>query len=91
MESYVNNTTKRETFMVQKTPKEVVERIRNHRGFSTSTKKWGREKIGMGKSFLHINLILSLQKRLMDSMLSFFGKLSDFEIFKKREGRNRMK
>ena len=45
----------------------------------------------MGKPFLHFNLIFSLQKRLMDGRLSFFEKLSDFEIFKKREGRNRLK
>ena len=45
------------------------------------------EKIGMGKPFLLNNLILSLQKRLMDGRLSFFEKLSDFEIFKKKRGK----
>ena len=52
VESSVNDTTKRETFMVQKIPQEVVERIRNHRGFSTSTKKRERGKNRHGEAFL---------------------------------------
>ena len=51
MELSVNDITKRETFMVQKIPQELVKRVRTHRGSSTNTKKWVRGKNWHGEAF----------------------------------------